>query len=118
MPAEHVLVVVSADPETSHRANEAIRIALGIVAGENAVTLALLGPAAKILDDEVEEYVDGEDLARHRATLRKLGQVFHVEREAIRAGGGWNPDGATVVPLTRQELAGLVARSDRVLVFA
>jgi hypothetical protein len=45
-----VLVLVSVDPETSHRANEAVRIALGILAGENAVAIALMGAGAKVLD--------------------------------------------------------------------
>ncbi|MGH7267560.1 MAG: DsrE family protein [Candidatus Rokuibacteriota bacterium] len=117
MAAEHVLVLVSVDPEGSHRANEAIRIALGIIAGENQVTLVLLGPAAKILDPEVEDYVDGEDTLKHVATLKKLGQPFHVERDAIPDHPGWNADGPQVVPIARPELARLIATSDRVLVF-
>jgi hypothetical protein len=115
--AQPILVVVSADPETSHRANEAVRIALGLRAGENAVTLVLLGPAAKVLSPQVEEYVDGEDTLRHVATLRKLGQVFHVERAAIPAEPDWNAGGPPVVPISRTELAALVARSGRVLAF-
>jgi hypothetical protein len=117
MAAEHVLVVVAVDPETSHRANEAVRIALGILAGENEVTLVLLGPAAKVLGPEIEDYVDGEDTAKHVATLKKLGQAFHVERAAIPPGGDWNAGGPTVVPISTEELARLIAGSDRVLVF-
>lgn len=115
--AEHVLVIVSVDPELSHRANEAIRIALGIIAGENDVTIVLLGPAAKILGAEVEEYVDGEDILKHLATLKKLGQAFHVARKAIPADNDWNAGGPAVIPIAGDELAGLIARSDRVLVF-
>ncbi len=117
MAAEHVLVLISVDPETSHRTNEAIRIALGIIAGENDVTIALLGPAAKVFDPEVEDYVDGEDIVKHVATLKKLGQVFHVERAAIRGEGGWNANGPAIVPFDRDALADLIAKSDRVLVF-
>lgn len=117
MAAEHVLVVVSVDPEVSHRANEAVRIALGIIAGENDVTIVLVGPAAKVLSPEVEDYVDGEDILKHVATLKKLGQAFHVEREAIPPGSDWNAGGPEVIPVTLDDLAGLVARSDRVLVF-
>lgn len=117
MPEPPVLVVISVDPETSHRANEAVRIALGIVAGENEVAVALLGPAAKVLGPDVEDLVDGEDLARHVATLRKLGQTFHVERGAIPPGPGWNPTGVAVEPLDPAGLAGLIAASRRVLVF-
>jgi hypothetical protein len=112
-----VLVAVSVDPETSHRANEAVRIALGIIAGENAVVIALLGAGAKVLDADVEDYVDGEDLAKHLGTLRKLGQPFHVERNAIRSDDGWNPLGLEVVPIDRADLAGLLAGSRRALFF-
>ena len=115
--AAPVLVAVSADPETSHRANEAIRIALGILAGENPVVIALLGAGAKILDAEVEDYTDGEDIARHVATFRKLRQPFHVERAAISYGRGWNPAGLQIVPLDGADLARLMATSRRVLVF-
>jgi hypothetical protein len=120
MAAGHVLVVVSVDPELSHRANEAVRIALGILAGENDVTLVLLGPAAKILSPDIEDYVDGEDTLKHVATLKKLGQRFHVERSAIPAttgSGDWNADGPEVIPISTDDLADLMARSDRVLVF-
>jgi hypothetical protein len=112
-----VLVAVSVDPETSHRANEAVRIALGILAGENTVTIALLGSGAKVLDAEVEDYVDGEDLIRHLGTLKKLGQAFHVERSAIRPQSGWNPLGLELVPMDRAQLAGLLAGSRRALLF-
>ena len=108
---------MSVDPETSHRANEAVRIALGILAGENTVTVVLLGAGAKVLDADVEDYVDGEDLARHLSTLKKLGQQFHVERRAIRADGGWNPIGLALVPIDRADLVGLLAGSRRTLAF-
>jgi predicted peroxiredoxin len=117
VPAEHVLIVVSADPEVSHRANEAVRIALGILAGENDVTLVLLGPAAKVLSAEIEDYIDGEDTLKHVATLKKLGQSFHVERSAIPGAADWNVGGPQVVPVGAAELAALVAGSDRVVVF-
>jgi sulfur relay (sulfurtransferase) DsrF/TusC family protein len=112
-----VLVAVSVDPETSHRANEGVRIALGILAGENAVTVVLLGDGAKVLDADVEDYVDGEDLLRHLGTLRKLDQAFHVERSRIRPDRGWNPLGLEVVPIDRADLARLLAESRRALFF-
>lgn len=117
LPILPILVVVSVDPTTSHRANEAIRIALGILAGENAVVIALVGAGAKVLDGVVEDYVDGEDIARHLATLGKLGQAFHVERPAIPVDPRWNPSGVGVVPIDRAGLADLVTASRRVLVF-
>lgn len=117
MTGAPVLVTVAVDPEASHRANEAVRIALGILAGENAVTIVLLGRGAKVLDADAEDYVDGEDLIRHVGTLKKLGQVFHVERSAISQDPGWNPLGVPTVPIDRADLARLVSASRRVLVF-
>lgn len=111
-----MLVIISVDPQTSHRASEAARIALGLVASENRVTIVLLGHAAKVLDPWAEDWVDGEDLARHLATLRKLGQAFHVDADAIRAGAGSAP-GVAVVSLSRDDLATLIANSDRILCF-
>lgn len=112
-----ILVTVSADPETSHRANEAVRIALGILAGDNPVVIALLGAGAKVLDADAEDYVDGEDLLRHLGTLKKLGQPFHVDRTAIRTDPAWNPVGVAVVPLEPADLARLIGRSRRALLF-
>jgi len=112
-----VLVLISADPEESHKANEALRIALGIVAGENPVEIVLAGKGAKLLAAAAEDYVDGDDLVRHLAALKKLGQRFHVEREAIPSADDWNPEGHEVVPVSSAEVARLVARSERVLAF-
>jgi hypothetical protein len=117
MPEAPVLVIVSVDPERSHRANEAVRIALGIVAGENQVVIALLGPAVKVLADEVEDYVDGEDLARHLLAFKRLGQPFLVQADALPAGPGWNGAGLRVAPVDAAGLAALVASSRRTLVF-
>jgi hypothetical protein len=110
-------VLISADPETSHRAGEAVRIALGLVAGENDVQIALRGAAAKILGAAIEDCVDGEETVKHVTALKRLGQAFHVDHQAIPADGGWNPLGVRVVPLDPDALARLVAASRRVLVF-
>ena len=44
-----VVVLISEDPRASHRANEAMRIGLGIVAGENEVVFVLRGPAVELV---------------------------------------------------------------------
>ena len=63
MSQNHPTVVfISEDPRVSHRANEAMRIALGIVAGDNPVSIVLSGPAVHLLDDETDDLVDGDDI--------------------------------------------------------
>jgi hypothetical protein len=115
-PSQPTLVLISEDPRISHRANEAMRIALGIVAGENDVRIVLTGPAVHLLDDETDDLVDGDDIAKFRAALRKLGIPFHIEGPPP-GPAGWNGDGHPVVPVTTAEIAALLPRATRFLVF-
>src|SRR5262245_28463248 len=117
--ADHqpVLVLISEDPRVSHRANEAMRIALGVVAGENEVHIVLTGPAVHLLDEDTDDLVDGDDVAKYRASLKKLGIPFHVERSAIPGDPGWNAEGHPVVPVTTESVAGLVNGASRFIVF-
>jgi predicted peroxiredoxin len=111
-----VVVLISTDPRTSHRAFEAMRIGIGIVAGENDVTFVLAGPAAHLLDADTDELVDGDDVAKFRQSLRSLGVPFHVEASAI-PGADWNEDGHEVIPVTTDQIASLVREARRALVF-
>lgn len=112
------MVLIAEDPRTSHRANEALRIALGVAAGENEVTLVLCGPAAHLLDADTDDLVDGDDVARHREALKKLGVLFHVEAAAIPAGSAdWNREGQAVIPVPRDRIGALVAGGRRALLF-
>ena len=111
-----VLVLISTDPRVSHRAFEAMRIGVGVIAGENAVTLVLTGPAAHLLDADTDELIDGDDVAKFRASLRTLGVPFHVEASAI-PGADWNEEGHEVIPVSADEIAALVRGARRTLVF-
>ena len=115
-PNQPTLVVISEDPRVSHRANEAMRIAVGIVAGDNEVRVVLTGPAVHLLDEDTDDLVDGDDIAKFRASLKKLGVPFHVEG-ALPADPDWNADGHPVVTVSREEIAALVPRATRYLVF-
>jgi hypothetical protein len=112
-----VLVLISADPRRSHRATEAMRIGLGVVSGENEVTLVLTGPGAHLLDAETDDLVDGDDVARFRASLQRLQVPFHVERGAIPPDPDWNAGGHPIVPVSPAEIADLVSRARRVVSF-
>lgn len=112
-----VIVLISADPRSSHRANEAMRIGLGIVSGENAVTLVLTGAGVHLLDGDPDALVDGDDIAKFRASLKALGIPFHVEETAIPSDPEWNTDGHLIVPVSRDRIAALVRQGRRFLVF-
>ena len=117
MSEEPVLVLISCDPRRSGRAFEAMRIGIGVVAGENAVTFVLTGPAAHLLDADTDDLVDGDDIAKFRENLKRLGVPFHVEAGSVPTDPDWNADGHTVVPVTRDQIADLIGAARRVLVF-
>jgi len=112
-----VLVLISEDPRASHRANEAMRIALGVVAGENEVSIVLAGAGAHLLDEDTDELVDGDDIAKVRASLRKLGIPFHVEAASVPPDASWNADAHPVTPIDTAGIAALAARASRFIVF-
>ena len=112
-----VLVLIAVDPRESHRANEAMRIGLGVVSGENAVTIVLTGPAVHLLDAETDDLVDGDDIAKFRASLRAVGVPFHVAADALPDDPDWNAERHPVVAVTAAQIAELVRGSRRVLVF-
>ena len=95
-----------------------MRIALGVIAGENDVTIVLTGPAAHLLDADTDDLVDGDDIAKFRANLKKLDIPFHVERSAVPPDGGdWNVDGPRVISVSPEEISDLVSRCRRFIVF-
>jgi hypothetical protein len=115
--AEPVLVVIGADPRTSHRAFEAMRIGVGVVAGENAVTFVLRGPAVHLLDADTDDLVDGDDIAKFRDNLKRLGVPFHVEDDAVPSDPDWNEGGHPIVPVSRARIAELIRQGRRFIVF-
>ena len=95
-----------------------MRIALGIVAGETDVTVVLTGPAVHLLDADTDDLVDGDDIARFRENLKRLGIPFHVEASVLPAdGAGWNVEGHPVIPVSPDQIAALVGKAERFIIF-
>lgn len=113
-----VLVLIAEDPRTSGRAFEAMRIALGVAAGENDVSIVLTGPAVHLLDADTDDLVDGDDIAKFRENLKRLGVPFHVEASAIpKEREDWNDAKHPLVPVSRDEIAALVDKVQRFIIF-
>jgi hypothetical protein len=112
-----VFILISCDPRVSGRAFEAMRIGVGIVAGENEVTLVLTGPAVHLLDDDTDDLVDGDDIDKFRTNLKRLDIPFHVEAASIPSHSSWNAAGHPVIPVTPQEIAAFVRKARRALIF-
>lgn len=112
-----VLVIISSDPRATHRAFEAMRIGVGVVSGENAVTFVLTDGAVHLLDGDTEELIDGDDIAKFRGTLKQLGIPFHVEETAVPQDPDWNADGHPIIVVTRDQIADLVGQARRFIIF-
>ncbi len=110
-----LVVVVREDPAKSHRAVEALRIALGLSTGENPMTIVLLDQAPHLLTEEPESLVDGEILEKHLPVLREL-EIPFVIPQGAKAQFELDPD-VQVREASEQEIAALVKGADRVLVF-
>jgi hypothetical protein len=112
-----VLILISCDPRSTGRAFEAMRIAVGIVAGENDITLVLTGPAVHLLDDDTDDLVDGDDIDKFRTNLKRLDIPFHVDAASRPTDTEWNAAGHPVVLVTAPDIAGFVRRARRALIF-
>ena len=109
-----LLVVIYADPEKSGLTAEALRIAMGLGAGRRTVQVVLMGPAAKVLGDDLDDLVDGEMIEKHLEVFEEWGTPFHVGG----AGPDEFPDAAVeVVPVDEATVARMMAEADQVMVF-
>jgi sulfur relay (sulfurtransferase) DsrF/TusC family protein len=113
--SKHVAVVIAEDPTATHRPVEALRIALGLCAGDHDTTIVLLGRASLLLTDETDDVVDVDILEKYRPSLAQLNVPFIVE-------SGTATDALleefSVAQKSRAEIRALLQSCDRTLVFS
>ncbi|MBI3604180.1 MAG: DsrE family protein [Nitrospirae bacterium] len=110
-----IVVVIREDPLKTHRAVEALRIALGLSAGKNPLTIALLDRAPLLISEDTEDIVDGDILEKYLPSLKQLEIPFVVSSGACSEFSF--ASGFITRELPPPEIAALIAESDRVLVF-
>ena len=113
--SKQVTVVIGEDPTTTHRPVEALRIALGLCAGDHETTIVLLGRASLLLTDDTDDVVDVDILEKYRPSLAQLGVPFIVET------GTATPalhDEFSVTHKSPGEIRSLLQSADRALVFS
>lgn len=110
-----ITVVIHEDPRKTHRAVEALRIALGLGAGDNPLTVVLLDQAPLLLVEGQDDLVDGEILEKYLPSLKQLQIPFVVPSGTPSK---FNLDSEFKIrEATDFEIESLVSTSDRVLVF-
>ena len=112
--AKRIAVVISEDPFLTARPVEALRIALGLCAGDHETTVVLLGLSSRLLMRDTEEIVDVDILEKYLPSFKQLSIPFIVEPET--AMDAWSDD-FFVTTQTADEIRKLVRTVDRSLVF-
>lgn len=76
-----VAVVIQEDPTKTHRPVEALRIALGLVAGSHTTTVILLGEAIRLLADENDDIIDVDILEKYLPSVEHLEIPFILQSD-------------------------------------
>lgn len=111
----HIVVVIRDDPFHSPRAVEALRIALGLGAGESALTVVLMDQAVHLVSEERDEIVDVDILDKYLPSFEHLEMQFLVPTgtgDRIRV-----EPGLSVQERSQDELRRLCTDATRLLVF-
>lgn len=112
--SKRIAVVISEDPRTTARPVEALRIALGLCAGDHETTVVLLGPASTLLMEDSEEIIDVDVLEKYLPSFKHLAVPFIVE--VGTAMDMWSDD-FSVTTRTVDEIRQFVRSADRSLIF-
>src|SRR5438093_6277840 len=104
-PSPRTLVVIQTDPAKSHRAVEALRIALGLGSHNEGqdISIILCGRAPYLLAEDTDGIVDAELLDKHRPVFSEWGTPFFITTDADTPNQ-YMPDIVTK-PITLAELA-------------
>lgn len=110
-----IVLIIRQDPRTSALPVEALRIALGLAAGENPITVVLMGSAVLLLAEDTEELVDLDILEKYLPSFEHLQIPFLLVQDP-----GPQPallDGFAVTDGTLESARQAMTAADRVLVF-
>lgn len=83
--AKKIAVVIREDPRTTHRPVEALRIALGLVAGTHDTTVVLLNEAVRLLSEDLDDVVDMDILEKYLPSIEHLEIPFILQADADRS---------------------------------
>ncbi len=112
--SKRIAVVISEDPAVTARPVEALRIALGLCAGDHETTVILLGRSPLLLMKDTEAIVDVDILEKYLPSFKHLSVPFIVEPGT--AMDAWS-DNFSVTTQTKNEIRQFIRGVDRSLIF-
>jgi hypothetical protein len=83
--AKKVAVVIHEDPRKTHRPVEALRIALGLLAGSHMTTVILLGEAVRLLSQNLDDIIDIDILEKYLPSIKQLETPFILRSATDRS---------------------------------
>jgi sulfur relay (sulfurtransferase) DsrF/TusC family protein len=113
--SKSIAVVISEDPCVTARPVEALRIALGLCAGDHETTVVLLGRSSMLLMKDTEEIIDVDILEKYLPSFKHLSVPFIVNAELPM--GVWSDD-FSIMTRTTDEIRQFVRSVDRSLIFS
>jgi hypothetical protein len=112
--SKRIAVVISEDPLMTARPVEALRIALGLCAGDHLTTVVLLGRASTLLGEDTEDIIDVDVLEKYLPSFKQLGVPFVIATGATMTT---SPEGFCITFRTSDEIRQIVRSADRSLIF-
>ena len=112
--SKRIAVVISEDPTVTARPVEALRIALGLCAGDHETTVILLGRSPLLLMKDTEAIVDVDILEKYLPSFKHLSITFIVEPGTSM--DTWS-DSFAVMTQTEDEIRQFIRGVDRSLIF-
>ena len=113
--SKELVILIREDPSTTHRASEALRIALGLSTGPNPISIILLDNARQLVCEDAYDLPDGEILEKHLPVIKDLEipifiplgsrKTFSIDKEF------------TIQESSTSQMASLLGQADRVLTF-
>ena len=113
-----IVVLITVDPMKSHRAVEALRIALGLGSHNEGkdIHIILSGHAPFLLSEDTSDIVDGDILEKHLPVFIEWGTLFFIATDAA-VPPRYIQDCVTK-PITPSNIAAVLEAADRTLVFS
>ena len=112
--SKRIAVVISENPSVTARPVEALRIALGLCAGDHETTVILLGLSPLLLMKDTEAIVDVDILEKYLPSFKYLSIPFIVEPGTSM--DTWSDD-FSITTQTTDEIRQFIRTVDRSLIF-
>ncbi len=112
---KHLVVLIREDPAQTHRASEAIRVALGLSTGTNPLSIVLLDQARQLISEDAYDLPDGEILEKHLPVIKNL-EIPVIVPIGSRDQFLLDEEFA-IQECSQSQIASMVTEADRVLAF-